>query len=113
MTSETYTESNLFDQNIFHWSHWLTHSVLLCLADYADLDFSWLLKSVRLVTVGPCLVQQAGIQGDVPVASGLLKEAVLGVHRTVRIHFGIPATGTAAQWWQMVTDGDSGDGMEV
>ena len=63
------------------------HTVLTCL----DLDFSKRLTPRFLVC--PRLGQGAGIQSDVPVAPGLLEEAVLGVHRSVRIHFGIPATG--------------------
>ena len=39
MTTETYwniSESNLFDQNLFHWTHWLTHSVLLTMLTWTS-----------------------------------------------------------------------------
>lgn len=40
-----------------------------------------------------CLIQVAGIQGDGPIAVGLLKCSTLGVGDAIRIHFWIPATG--------------------
>ena len=40
-----------------------------------------------------CLIQVAGIQGDGPIAVGLLKCSTLGVGDAISIDFWIPATG--------------------